>query len=1208
MLVALLRQRRRLLLATVAIALSVGYLAGALNLLDRVGNGLDAIAAAGSGRADLVVEGGVAYESPMEQVRRLVPSSIEPLIAGVEGVAATSARIEDTAPIVGPDGTTLVRLGLTEQPVGANYPTDPRLSPYEFVSGGAPASDDEVAIDSRSAEAGDIDVGDDVTVVGRSGARTYRVSGIVRTGSGGLPKGSSLALLSTDEARVRFDRPTDDNTIDVLLEPGADPDRVASSLRGLLPAGIEVVDAATAAVHRQESIDRSFTLVKSLILGFAGLALVVGMVTVGNSLALLYAERRRTFAGLRLVGARPRQLMTAALIEATLLAVVASTIGAPIGLLLGRIIEAALGALNTSVPVAGSAVSWSALGWAVLIGTAATVVAAVLPAWRVCRVAPIEAVVDSGPPRPRTLSQSLITVGVVSVVIGLAAALLVSRGEAGMRPVPLGVGVGTGVAVLGLLPLLLSGLVAGAVRILPMRPHALRSIAARDVSRHRSRTAATAAALILATAVVAGLAVFLASFTTSVDGQVRDLVTADLVIDSGTFTKGGLPEDLVSKVVALPATRASSGWQVGRASIGATPLRVTGFDLAAFSSLLHPTWIGPAPTTLTPSSVLISSRLAESTGLGVGDVVPITFTSGGVETLQVDGVYGAGDLLLGEAVIDSSILERQVPATTDIAALVSLDPDDAATRAEVKALAAASGVDSVLGPESFVQRRSEVVNGFQRVIEWMLLFTLVQALIGVVNTLLLSVGERRREFGLLRASGASRRQVRRMVLGEGVSLAVVGTLVGLVVGVVGARLGVGALASLGLTSFVIPVASVAMVGAAAVLLGVAATVAPARWAAGVPSLEAVLDDGDLRSRPRRAQRPRLHRLGRAGFHWAGFHWAGAGAASGGAGDEASTTGQVPAPPQTLPPQLPPPISTPQLPSPISTPQLPPPISTPQLPSPISTPQLPTPMPPPFRPQPSGSQPATTPPPFPPTGAASPVAPQTAAPSPNPVVSDPGTAGHVAGEPDVRGPADAVPMQVPSGNVRRRARWSGAGTTRRRRSRTDSLEDRIGADPREVAPRDAVAGDAGGGDLGGGVPGRPGRSGDHDGASDPAQDSLRRAAARLDPLSSGDVAGALRIVGSTLAEGEQVERLVAGRVKDIPCVVVRTERRVLVVADRSGRPVVESMHPQRTSVIARAGGDGTVHVTVSDGGREMRLTGVRDATEAESLAGSGVLPR
>ena len=541
MVAALVRQRRRLALATVAIALGVGYLAGALTLLDRVAGGLDALAAAGAERADLVIEGGVAYESPLEQVRRLVPITVGQGVDDIPGVAASSPRIEDTATLIGADGVPLVALGLSEQPLGANWPDDPDIAPYRFAQGGPPTTSGQVVIDQRSAEAADVSVGDRIAVAGRAKVADYEISGIVRTDAGGLPAGSSLALFTTDEARALFNRPIDDNAVAIRLEPGADRDEVEGAIRRTLPPGIEIVDGATAAVHRQESLTRSFTLIRSLILGFAGLALIVGMVTVANSLALLYADRRRTFAALRLVGAKPGQLLTAALIEAAMLALVASLIGAPLGLLLGRLIEAALGALNTSIPVAGSIVSWRALGWAVLIGTAATVVAAVFPAARACRVPPIEAVSDAAVQRTNRLRRSLLIVGAVSLLAAVGGAFLLGGDGSGRSAVVSGAVVGGAVAFIGLLPVILSSLVAGGVRIVPLRPPALRRIAARDVVRNRTRTAATAAALILATAVVSGLAVFLASFTESIDGEVRQLVTADLVVDSGTFTKGGLP-------------------------------------------------------------------------------------------------------------------------------------------------------------------------------------------------------------------------------------------------------------------------------------------------------------------------------------------------------------------------------------------------------------------------------------------------------------------------------------------------------------------------------------------------------------------------------------------------------------------------------------------------------------------------------------------
>ena len=321
---------------------------------------------------------------------------------------------------------------------------------------------------------------------------------------------------------------------------------------------------------------------------------------------------------------------------------------------------------------------------------------------------------------------------------------------------------------------------------------------------------------------VGGLAVFLASFTASINGEVKHLVTADLVVDSGTFTRGGLPSDLLTKVKDVPGVSAVSGWQVGRATVGFDQIRLTGIDGDEMDEVIEPTWQGTAPTSIDDRSVLLAKSTADQLRVVVGDQIPMTFTSGGTEDFRVAGVYTSGSALLGQAVIDRAALLRQVPATTDLFGLVALNPDNAATRKAVTELSASYGITSVLRPDEFVDRRSNLLRGFQRVIQWMLLFTLIQAMVGVINTLLLSVGERRREFGLLRIAGASRRQVLRLVLMEGGALSVCGTVLGLVLGAAGARLGVQALGSLGSPQFVVPAGTIVLTGVAALTLGMIA--------------------------------------------------------------------------------------------------------------------------------------------------------------------------------------------------------------------------------------------------------------------------------------------------------------------------------------------------------------------------------------------------
>jgi putative ABC transport system permease protein len=840
---ALLRQRRRLILAALAIAIGVGYLAGALGLLNRIGSGLEDLANASADDTDLVIEGGVAYESELEQVRRLVPAGLAEAVSEIEGVSSVSHRLEDVAYLVDAYGDPVVPLGLTEQPLASNWPEDPDIVEYSFLRGGPPGNSGEIAIDARSAERAGVTVGDQITIAGKGPVAGYEVVGVIDPAKLDLPDGSSLAVLETGAARVVFDRPLDDNRIAVVVEPGADVDEVAARVRAILPPGIEVVDGETAAVHQQEGLTRSFTLVRALVSAFGVLALLVGMSTVANSLGLLHAERRQLYASFRLVGARRAQLRRAAMGEAMLLALVSSVVGIPLGLMFAWLIERAMGSLGTAVPTSGPVLTWQVALWAIGLGVAATALAAWRPVSRASDVAPVEALspersVGGDRHWPRVVV--VLSQVIVALAVALGVGLLLRWSTPSIAVV--GAMAAVGVVLVGTVPWVLSRLVGLTISLAPVRPKPLRRIAARDAVRSPRRTAFTAVAVMLAVSVVAGLAVFLASFTRSLDEQVGGLVTADLVVDSGTFTRGGLPGDLLGRLGDVEGVEGVSGWQLGRGTMDGQPVRLTGLDGASALSVVAPDWKGEPPSGLDEESVWVSEDLAAEQRLQVGDTAMVTFTSGGTEVLQVEGIYASGSALLGEMVTDRQVLLRQVPATVDIAALVSTD-GAASTTEEIRATADAYGVDRVLSPGEFIDSRAALLRGFQRVVLWMLLFTLVQAVVGLVNTLFMSVGERRREFGLLRVAGSSRSQVLRMVLFEAAAIAVVGTVAGLALGVGGAWLAVQATASLGLGSFAVPVTTLVAVAAGAVGVGVLAAVVPAAMASRVAPLEAVVDTG-----------------------------------------------------------------------------------------------------------------------------------------------------------------------------------------------------------------------------------------------------------------------------------------------------------------------------------------------------------------------------
>ncbi len=888
------------------------------------------------------------------------------------------------------------------------------------------------------------------------------------------------------------------------------------------------------------------------------------------------------------------------------------------------------------MPVAGPVVSLSALGWAALIGVGATVFAAVVPAVRACRVPPVEAVAEVAADAGESFAVRLLN---TTLMAGGAAALL--AGLLVLADVSLAIALGIALAVVlvwlvvRLLPWGLAVAVAGGIRLVPGGAPALRRIGARDAVRNRSRTAATTGALLLATAVVAGLAAFLSSFAASIDGDVGRLVRADLVVDSETFTRGGLPEALLEDLAEAPEVDAVSGWQVGRGWIAARPVRMSGIDGAALDEVLSPGWVGAAPDALGPTGVLIERGVAEELGITAGATVPVEFTSLGVVQLVVEGIYDSGSVLLGDVVLDRSVLIDQVPLSFDIAALVTLsggDDDGAAGRAAVEELAAEYGVTAVLDPVDFVDARGELLRGFERVVQWMLLFTLLQALVGVVNTLLLSVGERRREFGLLRAAGATRRQLHRLVLAEGVSFATVGTVLGIVAGVALAGASIAALGRFGISGLQVPIPVLVLTAVAAIGLGVSAAVLPARVASAVAPLAALADTGD---RPATRTRPRAVTET---------------AAPAPAPAPAPTTGAVLPPPFVAPvgaagahprvaspapdaPPAPPPAPD-GTPAGSPTPTFAPAATRPPTPPPTPGPRVPPEPKPPMAPAVASAaavppfSPASTPPPAPtpdppdsppqvpapPTGAPAPglvppveVSPfvrpaQRDAPAPTPDVAPPisetpptgdrppavaAPGGTGAGSPDGwdAPPAAESPPVVESPPAAEPLPWVRPGTD-------------AGSVP---PPRpSAVFGRAPGREH------RPRASADRAAATSGNQAApparLADLLARLDERSQVDAARASDAFAAALAPDEVLEAVAHGWVGPLSCLLGRTSTRLVLVVDRFPEPLVESLATGSTTV-SLFGPPGTDHVSIAvvDGRRLLEITGVGDVAAARALA-------
>jgi putative ABC transport system permease protein len=822
------------------VALGVAYLAGTLSLLGRVSRGLDDLAGVGTERADLVIEGPVVLDTPLEQVRQLIPDAISTQLAGIGDIVAITPRIEDTAVIVDSDLRPVVPLGLTEQPLGANWPDADSLNPYQLLPGGQPPrTSEQIVIDRGTAERAALDVGDRVIVSAKTQPKSYTIVGLVTLGGRDLPPGSSLVLLTTEEARRLFERPNDNNSIAIGLRDGADRDAVAAEIRSRVPAGIaEVVDGPTAERHRVTQLSRSFGLIRALILGFAGLALLVGVFTVANSNALLFARRRQSFALLRLVGASPAQLVAAAVVEAVLVGCAALVVGVPLGLLFGKVIEGALGSIGSTIPTSGPALTLPLVLISAVIAIGVTVLTALLPARDAARTSPIAALTHND--THRDLTWPLAARVLMWIAVGALSGAIIGTLVADAALIGAAAGVGVGLALFAL-PLGVGALVSIATTALVGPSAALRSLTALRSRRARSRAASTTVALLLATLVVAGLSTLSTSFVASAGNQISSLVKADLIVDSGTFTRGGLPASLLTELRDIRGVAAVSGLRIGQGTIGTTSLRLSALDGDAMFRLVD-LGIDNPPLRLSEDGIALNAATATRLGLQVGSATQLVFRNA-VQPVTVEAIYPTRSALLGDAIIDTRLLARVTPASVDVVALVGLNGrDNIGATQRVEQTAGRYGGAQVLTPEELVSARSDVLRGFERVIQWMLLFSVALAVVGVANTLQLSVNERRRELGLLRSVGASRSQVIRIVVVEAGALSLVGALGGAALGVLAAFGAVRALASLGLDTFEVPVGVVGLTVIAALTLGLLGAWLPAVAAARTGIMEALGDD------------------------------------------------------------------------------------------------------------------------------------------------------------------------------------------------------------------------------------------------------------------------------------------------------------------------------------------------------------------------------
>jgi putative ABC transport system permease protein len=837
----MLSHKMRSLLTAISIALGVAFLAGTLMLNDSMSRAFDSLFATVNSGTDVVVRAeATTDEDGKETGRTSLPANLLDDVRTADGVAVAEGSVEGYALLTDADGKPIQPPSAPT--IGGSLPEDTALrGELTFRSGRAPERPGEVAIDATSAKAGDLRVGSRIDVLFQGPPEEFTVVGIVGFGEEDDLGGASSAYFDAGTAQRVLGSDGSYDSIVVRAEDGVSASALADELGTRVPEGVEALTGEEVAEEASASVKEGLGFLTIALTAFAGIALFVGSFIIWNAFSMQVAQRTRELALLRAIGATRAQVMRTILAEALLLALVASGAGIALGVGLARGLSALMDGFGISLPTAPLRVQLSTVVIGLLVGTTVTLVAAVAPARRATKVLPVEALRDAAPGVNR-FSRRRLVIGLLLVGAGVIALLMALVGSAS----PIFIAVGVVAAVFGvttLAPVLIrpmASVLGAPLRLLGVPGE----LAQQNAMRNPKRTAATAMALVIGLTMVAAVSVFAASMKASFNDVLASSTKADLYILTPSNSSPGFSPAVTDVIRDVEGVRTVSDMSRGQAEIDGKLTQFASIDPATAGDAMDLGMVDGAVEDLDDGGVLVHADVAEANGWQIGDDVAAAFEATGDVVLKLQGTYDTKGFLGADYVISGAAHASYVPDRLLNTGLVLLEDGvdlAAAERAVGDALAAHPDA-TVMDEKEFQGELGGLIDQLLGLVTVLLLLAVLIALLGIVNTLALSVFERTRELGLLRAVGMTRMQVRAMVRWESVMISVIGALMG---GALGIGLGLAltrAMAENGIDKIAVPGGQLTLYVVAAAIAGVLAAVGPARRAAKVDVLRAVVSD------------------------------------------------------------------------------------------------------------------------------------------------------------------------------------------------------------------------------------------------------------------------------------------------------------------------------------------------------------------------------
>jgi putative ABC transport system permease protein len=838
--------KMRLMLTALSITLGVAFVAGTLVLTATIRKTFDNLFADVYRGTDAVVRAKAAFEGPQGSgaQRGRVDAALVPKLQSVDGVRAAEGAVFGYARLISKDGKALGNPATGAPAIGSNWSENSTLNQFRLVSGSPPAADNEVVIDRKSARDGHFAVGDTATVLVQGGPQRVRIAGIARFGTADSPGGATVVAFRTPVAQRLVAEPGKYDAIDLVAASGVSQTELVKRLSAVLPSGTEALTGKAITAETQSQIRKSLSFFNTFLLIFAVIAVLVGGFMMFNTFAITVAQRTRENGLLRALGASRRQLLGSVLVEAVAVGLIASVIGIFAGLAVAVGLKNLLIAVGVDIPSYGLVVTASTVVVCLVVGVGITVLAALSPARKAAKVPPIAAMQLEVAGSTGYGSKQRVFVGLAVLGLGIAALLIGLFGGVAQPMLVVGAGallVFFGVSILGRTVSLPLSRVIGAP--LPRLRGITGELARENAMRNPKRTAASASALMIGVGLVGFITIFVASTKASINNAIDKGFTGDIVLDSGGGLMGGVDPGLAQRVAALPEVAAATGLRQGLAQVDGKAVTVQAGDPTTIFQVMKINPQQGSTADLDATGIGVYKNVAKDKHWTIGSQVPVNFAKSGRQTMHVAVIYGenaqAGNYFLGTPAynanfasnLDSKVLVKKRDGVSQASALTA-----------VKQAAQAYPGVKVLDRAQYKADQTKFLNQLLNLVYALLGLAIIIALMGIANTLALSITERIREVGLLRAVGMTRPQLRAAIRWESVIIALQGTLLGLVIGIFFGWALTAALHDQGITVFRVPVTALLIVVLLAALAGALAAVLPSRRAAKLDVLRAVVTE------------------------------------------------------------------------------------------------------------------------------------------------------------------------------------------------------------------------------------------------------------------------------------------------------------------------------------------------------------------------------